>query len=214
MFLGMIHTTAEEADTDAAFLERAVKGDREAFSALVEKYQSFIYNTAYSIVGNREDADDISQETFLKAYRSLSSFRRESKFSSWLYRICMNTARDYMRAAARHPQTTMPTWGDDNDTEIDLQAPPEETVPEEILERAELRTVVRRAIASLSDDHRQIIVLRDISGYSYEEIADLLQLSIGTVKSRISRARAAVRDILIRGNFLPDETSNTQDERK
>lgn len=210
MLVFTIQDSPSENDPDTRLWRCAAAGDREAFSALVEKYQHFVYNTAYSFVGNRADADDIAQDTFLKAYRALSHFRGESKFSSWLYCICSNTARDFLRNAARHPHVGISTWEDDHEIDIDLPAPTEEYSPEALTERAELRNAVRQAISSLSVDHRQIILLRDFSGYSYEEIASLLHLSIGTVKSRINRARAAIRQSLIVGNFWPKETSDHQ----
>ncbi len=196
-----------EMQKENALVRRASSGDTEAFSELVKKYQTYVYNIAYQTVGNREDADDITQETFLKAYRSLSTFRGSCRFSSWLYRICINAAHDCMRAANRCPLIVQTTWGDDDENEIELPDTSSNSRPDEIIEREEVQQAVRAAIASLSDDHREILTLRDLNGYSYEEIADMLGLEFGTVKSRINRARASVKAYLIQRNFFENTSS-------
>jgi RNA polymerase sigma factor (sigma-70 family) len=191
-------------DDDARLIHASLSGDNDAFGELVTKYESLIYNTAYQITGNAEDAFDISQETFIKAYRSLGSFRGDSKFSTWIYRICQNTAKDFLRSRARHKTVSLTAYEDDETKEIQIDIPDDNTMsqPDTSLERSENREAVRTAIANLSEDHKNVIVLRDIEGYSYDEISEILDLEIGTVKSRINRARLAIKDFLVKRNFL------------
>ncbi|MBQ4575555.1 MAG: sigma-70 family RNA polymerase sigma factor [Clostridia bacterium] len=185
-------------------IKRAVSGDKEAFGELVRAYESMVYNTAMQALRNAEDAYDVSQEVFIKAWRSLGSFRGESKFSTWIYRITCNQIKDYIRAKSRHAAISLSEYDSEEDTEKETDIPDTDrsVMPEEVYLRDELRDTVREAIASMSEDHRQIIVLRDIEGYSYEEIAEMLGLGIGTVKSRINRARNAVKEFLIKRNIF------------
>lgn len=189
---------------EALMIQRAMSGDKEAFGELVKQYESMVYNTAMQALRNAEDAYDVSQEVFIKAWRSIGSFRGESKFSTWIYRITSNQIKDYIRAKSRHATLSLSEYDNDNDTdkEIDIPDASRSVMPEEVYLRDELRDTVREAIASMSADHRQIIVLRDIEGYSYEEIAEMLGLEIGTVKSRINRARNAVKDFLTKRNIF------------
>lgn len=191
-------------DDDTRLIHASLAGDNEAFGELVKKYERLIYNTAYQITSNAEDAFDISQETFIKAYRSLGSFRGDSKFSTWIYRICQNSAKDFLRSGVRHNAVSITSFEDDYKQEVQFDIPDDNTVsqPEMSLERNENRKAVRDAIAHLSEDHKNVIVLRDIEGYSYDEISEILNLEIGTVKSRINRARLAIKDYLVKRNFL------------
>ncbi len=185
-------------------IKRAASGDTEAFGELVKAYESMVYNTAMQALRNSEDAYDVSQEVFIKAWRSITGFRGDSKFSTWLYRITCNQIKDYIRAKSRHATISLSEYDSDDDTdkETDIPDTNRSVMPEEVYLRDELRDTVREAIESMSEDHRQIIVLRDIEGYSYEEIAEMLGLEIGTVKSRINRARNAVKEFLIGRNIF------------
>lgn len=191
-------------DDDTRLVHASLSGDSEAFGELVKKYEKLIYNTSYQLIGNPDDAFDVSQETFIKAYRSLGSFRGDSKFSTWLYKICQNAARDYIRSKSRQKTVSLTVNDDDDTKEVQLDIPDDDisSQPDRSLEREEIRTVVREAIAKLSEDHKNVIVLRDIEGYSYEDISEILNLEIGTVKSRLNRARLAIKDFLINRNFL------------
>ena len=151
---------------------------------------------------------DVAQDTFLKAFRSLSSFRGDCRFSTWLYKICRNTALDHLRAEGR--RRTVSLTADDDDSregEIDLPDPDTRFDPQSRLDKKENCLAVRAAIAQLSEEHREILVLRDMGGHSYEDIAEMLDLELGTVKSRINRARRAVKEILEKGNFFETKTS-------
>jgi len=190
-------------NTEPELLKRALKGDGDAFGDLIRKYENFVYNTVYHAIGNRDDAFDVSQEVFIKAYRALKNFRGDCKFSTWLYKIAMNASKDYIRDKSKHRTVSLSDWTDDD---ISMKPPEiiEEAVtanPEESYERDEQRDAVRKAIANLSEDHRNVIVLRDIEGYSYEEIAEMLDIEAGTVKSRINRARNAVKENLKEWNI-------------
>lgn len=202
--LWMFLTEIIYRDDDTRLVHASLSGNGEAFSELVKKYERMIYNTSYQILGNADDAFDVSQETFIKAYKSLGAFRGDSKFSTWLYKICQNAAKDYLRSKSRHRTVSLTAYGDDDTKEIQLDIPDEDpsNQPGSSLEREESRKAVREAISQLSEDHKSVIVLRDIEGYSYDEISEILNLEIGTVKSRLNRARLAIKDFLIKRNFL------------
>ena len=182
---------------------RARAGDEAAFTALVELHQEQIYRLALRMTGSREDAADLTQETFLRAWRGLASFHGESAFSTWLYRLCSNACVDFLRRRARRPAVSL-TVAEDDDGEGERirDIPDDRPSPEEEAERSERLDALRTALARLSDDHREILVLRELEGLSYAEIADTLGLEEGTVKSRIARARLALRKLLLEsGNF-------------
>ena len=177
--------------TDAQLVRRVQKGDKVAFDLLVLKYQHRIVNLVMRYVRDPDQALDITQEAFLKAYRALGRFRGESAFYTWLYRIAVNTAKNYLAAQRRRPM----------DVELDLQDPEqfdlhaklrETDTPEGVLMGRQLHETVARAIEALPDDLRTAIVLRELDGMSYEEIAQTMDCPVGTVRSRIFRARDAI----------------------
>ena len=176
---------------DRALVERAKKGDRRAFDLLVLKYQHKIAKLIMRYVRDPAEALDVSQEAFIKAYRALPKFRGDSAFYTWLYRIAINTAKNHLVAMKRRPV----------DFEVDLQDPEAYEInarlqdvdtPDRIAQREELRRTVEEAIAALPDELREAIVLREIEGLSYEEIARAMDCPVGTVRSRIFRAREAI----------------------
>lgn len=199
---------ADPADAGTAVLiERAQKGDDDAFSSLVEAYQKFVYNASCRFLSahgrDTAPADDIAQDSFIKAWRSLSSFRGESAFSTWLFRITVNTARDYLRQETRHKTISLTHPDEDDDTaEWDLPVTSGDTVPEDVTEKRETILAVRKAVESLPEDQRRVIVLRDLDELPYQDISELLGLSLGTVKSRLNRGRLALKKILETGNLL------------
>ena len=192
-----------------SLVERAKSGDTEAFSEIVSCYERFVYNTACRVLTasgmSVSDADDIAQDALLKAWRSLSSFRGDCSFSTWIFRVTVNTARDAIRSTARRPVVSLTRQDSEEDEpEIwDIPVTSGDELPEEAAERRETIEAVRRAVESLPDDQRQVIVLRDIHDLPYSEIAKILGAEIGTIKSRINRGRANLKKILIQGNFLP-----------
>lgn len=186
-----------KSDNEAELIKAAAKGDQSAFSELVTAYERLVYNTAKSKVLSHEDAMDVSQEVFIKIWRSLPNWRGECKFATWIYKVCVNASLDFLRRA---PEETESLSGrpDEDGEERPLEIADESVSasPESSLEQNETTMAVRRAIAKLPDDQRQIVVLRDIDGYTYEEIAEMLSLGLGTVKSRINRARVRLKALL------------------
>jgi len=177
--------------SDKKLVERVQKGDKGAFDLLVLKYQHKIVNLIMRYVRDPELAQDIAQEAFIKAYRALPRFRGDSAFYTWMYRIAVNTAKNHLAAQRRRPM----------DIELDLQDPEqydlhaklkETDTPEGVALGNELKETVERAIAALPEDLRTAIVLRELEGMSYEEIAQTMDCPVGTVRSRIFRARDAI----------------------
>ena len=194
----------------------AKAGDQDAFSQLVQANQNRIYTLAVRMTGSTEDGEDLAQEAFLRAWRNLPSFQAESSFSTWLYKLTSNLCIDFLRREKRR-KTAVTTVSLDND---DDDAPPAEVpdhrfTPETELEHKELRTAVEQGLAQLSDEHRAVLVLREVEGLSYTEIAAYLNLEEGTVKSRIARARSSLRKILLEdGNFSPPASSNHSETKR
>lgn len=198
-------------EQEALTVQRVLDGNADEYEKLVLEYQKNVYNLALRMTGDSEDAADMAQEAFIKAYSSLSGYRGDSKFSVWLYRIVSNVCLDFLRAKKRRQTVSLSVTDDDGeDTELDIAD--ESKSPERIFERAMTRDAVRRGLAALTPEYRQILILRELQGMSYEEIAEVLGLESGTVKSRIFRARKKLCAFLLRdGNisgFAP--SSNTE----
>ena len=186
--------------TEQELVHSAQKGETSAFGQLVEAHQSKIYSLCYRMTGNAEDAADLTQEVFLSAWRSLSRFQEQSSFGTWVYRMATNASIDFLRREKRRQVLSM-TMEEDSE-ERQAQVPDERYSPHRLLEQKEARQAVADALAALSPEHRQVLVLREMEWLSYQEIGQLLDLEEGTVKSRIARARLALRDFLIKsGNF-------------
>lgn len=184
------------ADADAQLIERFKRGDRRAFEMLVVKYQRRIERLIARMVRDVDLVEDIAQEAFIRAYRALPTFRGESAFYTWLYRIAVNTAKKAMIGLKRDPLLTEAAMGgggsdDDDGPRVDHELSDGET-PESVLASRQIAETVNAAIAALSDELRQAITLREIEGLSYEEISELMNCPIGTVRSRIYRAREAI----------------------
>lgn len=172
-----------------------LRGNVNDFEKLVTAYEKNVYNIALRMVGDPEDAADMTQETFIKAYRALSSFRGDSKFSSWLYRIASNVCLDFLRSRSRHPQVSLSTVDEDDRATFEL--PDMRQNPEEQLMKKLSMEAVRRGLEQLPEQQRQILVLRELGGLSYAELAQTLGLEEGTVKSRIFRARKRLCALLL-----------------
>lgn len=185
-------------------------GDVNAFEDIVREYEKNVYNIALRMTGDREDALDVSQEAFLKAYHALGSFRGESKFSVWLYRIVSNACLDFLRERKRRAEVSL-SVGDDEGESAETEIRDESLSPETLFERKLTREAVQRGLLSLPEDQRKILLLREIQGFSYEEIGRVLSLESGTVKSRIFRARRKLCEFLAEdGNIsLPSSSRRT-----
>ena len=175
------------------FISLAQKGDQSAFEALVTRYEKQVYHQALRLLANPEDAADVTQEVFLKVWRSLPAFQGDSSFATWLYRLTDNAAIDLLR---REKKRRGDASLDDEEYQWDSTLADPDSSPEKKLERQELRRSVAEGLKKLSEEHRRVLVLREINGLSYEEIADILDLTAGTVKSRIARARTALAKLL------------------
>lgn len=178
-------------------------GDANAFEALVLEHEKKVYNLALRMVGNEEDARDMAQEAFIRAFSSLDSFRGDSKFSVWLYRLTSNLCIDLLRSRGRR-QTVSLTVDDDESDAAELEIPDDRFSPERAFERAETRENVKRGLDTLSPEYRQILLLREINGLTYEEIGKALGLEEGTVKSRIFRARKKLCAFLLEEGNIPE----------
>lgn len=198
----------EEADVDRGLVARAIDGDRAAFGQLVERYQKRVYSVAFGILRDREDAWDVAQEAFVKAYRNLGRFEGTSAFYTWMYRITHNLAIDHYRSRRRRDVVPVE---ETRKLEVALEKqdkPTFEVDPSETTDRAELTRVLHDAMSKLSEKHRAIIVLREVEGLSYEEIADVLGIKKGTVMSRLFHARknlqALLQPYVDAGDSVPD----------
>lgn len=186
---------------DAKLVSQAQEGDLEAFNMIVERYQAHVFNLSARILGNRTTAEDITQETFISAYRAIKKFRGGS-LRSWLLSIAANASRDFLRSSRRRPEQSL----DESLLNPGFQAVSGDESPEQQALRGELGAEIQRAILTLPTDQRTVLVLIDVQGLSYEEAADSTGASLGTVKSRLSRARGRVRDYLRNHpELLPDE---------
>jgi RNA polymerase sigma-70 factor (ECF subfamily) len=188
-----------ETDADALLVERTKRGDVKAFEMLVVKYQRRIERLIGRMVRDVDLVQDIAQETFIRAYRAIPQFRGESAFYTWLYRIAVNTAKKSLVELRRNPlvsETTLASHDDGDETSRGENELSDGETPESLLASKEVAAAVNAAIEALSEDLRQAIVLREIEGLSYEEIATVMNCPIGTVRSRIFRARDAIADRL------------------
>ena len=196
--LMMFSSTRPESDEDREAVDRCIKGSREAFDVLVEKYYKKIYNLAYRFVGDPEEANDLAQEIFTAAYKNLKKFRGDAKFSTWLFQIATNRGKNRFKYLKRRGYFAN-RGGSDEDDERDISQRPVadySTNPETILAGKQIQKIVQDAIDDLEPDHKEIVILRDIEGFSYEEIAQMLNLPEGTTKSRLHRARMVVKEKL------------------
>lgn len=184
-----IQNIAEQLDEQLVL--RVQEGDKRAFDQLVIKYQHKIVQLVYRYVKDASEAEDIAQETFIKAYRAISSFRGESAFYTWLYRIGINTAKNYLMARSRRGAESEIDVMDAEQVDDSPQMHERET-PEHLLLNEEILTVVNNAMEELPEEMREAITLRELEGMSYEEIAQIMACPIGTVRSRIFRAREAI----------------------
>ncbi len=183
-------------DRELQWIDAAKHGDISAFEALISLYEKKIYNICLRILTNEQDAYDATQEVCIKIWKQLQHFKGESKLSTWIYRVATNECLDKLRKAKNRRQISLfQVTEKDNEMKIINKSSENEHV-ENIVENKALQEILKQAVSELKEEHRVMIVLRDIHEYAYDEIADILSISLGTVKSRISRARLALKKIL------------------
>lgn len=191
--------------------DKAARGSRDAFEELVRRYQQKALALSNRLCGNPEDGADAAQEAFLSAWRNLPTFRGDASFSTWLYRLVSNASMDILRRRQRRDAHAGPSTDDE---ENPFDAPDPAPAPQEIVERRELRRELQAALDALSPERREVLILREIHQLSYEEIAAALSLDIGTVKSRIHRARESLRKILTERGTFPASARLKEQERR
>jgi len=182
----------EEFVSDTTLIENLLEGNVEALGVLFERYRHMVYNVAYRITRSHHDASDVTQETFIKVFKSISRFRGESNVETWIYRIAVNSALNHLRKMGRRKEEPL-------DDVPEVEIPPTERSsddPERYLERREIRRAISQAMRKLSPEHRAVVVLHDVEGLTHAEISKILGCSEGTVKSRLHYARRKLRRIL------------------
>ena len=199
--------TTERSDDQAVLglVQQAQAGDMAAFDELVMMFRVPMFNLAYRMVNNREDADELTQEIFLKLYKSIGRFEGRSKFSTWLYAVAANTCRSGLRKLKRISSMEVVRLDDDREgyEGAGKYDPPDSgDLPSTALEREEVKTKITELITELPEDFRMVIVMRDIQGMAYEEMAEALSCSVGTIKSRLSRGRARLKEKLTREGLV------------
>ncbi len=197
---------------EAVLIQRASKGDTGAFETLVLTYEKGVYNLAFRLVSDREDAMDITQDVFLKAYQALPRFRGDSRFSTWIYRVCVNASLDHLRKKQKMASYSLDEPLSFKESSVTREIEDENEDVQGSVETRFLGQAVLSTLKDLNPAHRVIILLSDVQGYSYQEIADILGLSMGTVKSRLHRARNMVRKLLPSEQFAA--SSVKCDERR
>ena len=184
-------------EDDRELIVKSQNGDVAAFESLVKQHQVVAYNVALKILGNQEDAKDATQEALIKVFKNLASFKAEAQFSTWLYRIVVNTCNDYLRKERSRKHFSLDKEMETEDGTLKREVSDDRMTPEKVYEANDLREKVQMAIQALPEQQRTVVVLRDIEGMSYDVIASMLDLPVGTVKSRINRGRDALKQMLI-----------------
>jgi RNA polymerase sigma-70 factor (ECF subfamily) len=201
LWMSNIIDSNEATDDDLEYVILCQKGDTDAFAELVERHQKKMLNIAYRMMGDYDEACDVTQEAFLSAYKSIKKFKAEAKFSTWLYRIVVNYSKNRlkkMRSIAKHESISIEGL---REVKIDgalCQSSSDDADPGMQIEKRERDAQVQKCIVSLDEEYREVLILRDIQGLSYKEIKDILKIPEGTVKSRLSRARNTLKDCLVK----------------
>lgn len=200
-------------DLELDLVSRAQSGDHEAFEQLVVQYEKRVYNLALRMSRNPEDALDLAQEIFIRVYKSLPFFKGQSAFSTWLYSIASNACIDFTRREKRKNRISMLSIDDEKNKSV-YEIPDIRYQPENEVEKNALREELVCALEKLSPEHREILVLREINGLSYDEIAEALDLECGTVKSRICRAREKMCRLLAKGGNKPAQLASKKKKER
>jgi RNA polymerase sigma factor (sigma-70 family) len=190
------------ADEERRLVEVAQRGDVESFNELVRLFEGRVYNLCYRMLGDADSAADAAQDAFLSAFRNLRSFRGGS-FRSWMLRIATNTCYDVLRVRKRRPSVSLDIEADDESASSPLQIADTAESPDDFAQRRELAAAIQDGLTALPDEQRIVLILSDIQGLAYEEIAQITNSNLGTIKSRLSRGRARLREVLKAGELLP-----------
>jgi RNA polymerase sigma factor (sigma-70 family) len=199
------------ADEERRLVEVAQRGDVESFNGLVRLYEGRVYNLCYRMLGDADSAADAAQDAFLSAFRNLRSFRGGS-FRSWMLRIATNTCYDALRARKRRPSVSLDLETQDEEDSAPLQIADTAESPDDFALRRELAAAIQAGLTTLPDEQRIVLILSDIQGLAYEEIAQITNSNLGTVKSRLSRGRARLREVLKAGELLPTRYRHESEE--
>lgn len=194
-------------------IKSALKGDMQSFEELMYQYEKKVYNVALRVFKNPEDAKDISQDVFIKIYKNLDKFDNKSSFSTWIYRITTNTCIDELRKRKGKETVSIDNDIEDDEGRFKREFADNEPTPEEKVISKEGESEIIKSMNTLSDEHRTIIVMRDIEGLSYTEISEIIGVSIGTVKSRISRARLQLKNIILKREQKDFKVVNINERR-
>lgn len=194
-------------------IKSALKGDMQSFEELIYQYEKKVYNVALRVFKNPEDAKDISQDVFIKIYKNLDKFDNKSSFSTWIYRITTNTCIDELRKRKGKETVSINNDIEDDEGRFKREFADNEPTPEEKVISKEGESEIIKSMNTLSDEHRTIIVMRDIEGLSYTEISEIIGVSIGTVKSRISRARLQLKNIILKREQKDFKVVNIDERR-
>jgi len=192
----MSDNVASVNEIEKELIKKAKKGDEKSFEALILSCKGRAYNIALRYMQNEEDALDAMQESFLKVFRHLNKFNEQSRFDTWVYRIVVNTCNDMLRKNKKHNYIDT-IYKNENDEEVAIEIADSAPGPDELLLRKEESGNILNCLNRLGKEHREVLILRDIKGFTYDEIADILECSIGTVKSRVSRAREKLKELYL-----------------
>lgn len=182
---------------EISLIRESKNGNSSSFEELVSPHYKKAFNTAYRILGNLEDANDVAQDAIIKVFKSIGSFKENSSFSTWVYKIVVNTCIDFKRKNNKQEVIYLDKQIGEKNGGLVLEIPDKAGTPESLFEENEVKHIIHDAINELNFEQRKIIVLRDVKGFSYKEIAEILDCSEGTVKSRISRSRNNLRKVLV-----------------
>lgn len=199
-------------EQELALIRAMQRGDQEAFAKILAAYEKQVYNLCLRMTANHEDAADLTQEAFLKVWRGVGNYKFESSFSTWIFRLTSNVCIDFLRSKKRRP--TISLTQEEQDGAAELEVPDAAPLPEEQLLQRERQREIAAAMTQLDEEFRMILTLRVLEDLSYEQIAEVMDLKVGTVKSRLARARTKLKNIITKdGNNSLDKTSNLSEYR-
>jgi len=190
------------SDLEKILIKKSINGDIESFERLIEKYQVVAFNIAFRMIGNKEDASDMAQEALIKVFKSLKNFRGDSSFSTWFYRIVTNKCIDGIRKMQKVKTVSLDKEFESENGNYSIEIADNKYLPDKLYEVKEKKELVQTALKRVPEKYRNVLVLRDIQSFTYEEISEITNMPLGTVKSRISRGRLLLKEILIKETEL------------